>query len=136
MKRPKSFDSANVILSSVIDQGRLLLDGIKSAKISGNRDTNEDVDVGEEDSTSKIDLQDDHFKNTPPSSTDRENRPITKQFGFCYRGFLHQETAMKLSYTDNVNIEKADYETFLGRQEGKCGTSLKHIHLPYYMKFS
>ena len=136
VKRPKLFDSANVIVSPVIDQQCLLLYGVKSAKISANRDTNEDVDVEDEDRTSQMDFQDDHFKNTPPNSTDRDSRPITKQFGFFYHGFLPQETARKLSYTDYVNIEKTDYETLMGRQEGKHGTSLKHLHLPYYMKFS
>lgn len=134
-RRTNSFDSADVIKAAgessqtdpsvFIEQQRKMLEEMKSAKSSRNRDNNEDVDMPVEDRTSQIDFQDDHFKNTPPNSSIRDNGPITKQPGFSNPEFSGQETARKKSYPDYVHIEKDDYEKLMGKHEGgRHGMSL------------
>ncbi|XP_078367475.1 ubiquitin carboxyl-terminal hydrolase CYLD-like [Oculina patagonica] len=127
-RRTNSFDSADVIKaagessqtdpSAFIEQQRQMLEEMKNAKSSRNRDNNEDVDMRDEDRTSQIDFQDDHFKNTPPNSSIRDNGPITTQPGLSNAKFKSQETARKTSYPDYVHIEKDDYEQLMGKHEG------------------
>ncbi len=68
----------------------------------------------------QIGFQDDHFKNTPPISTPRDNRPITKWLGISNAESRRQETTRKTSCPDYVSIWKDDFdfETLVGKHEG------------------
>ena len=140
VRRRNSFDSADVIkaagessqtdTTAFIEQQRQLLDEMKSAKSSSHRGG--DVDMQDEDRSNQIDFQDDHFKNSPPNSTAKDNRPITKQPGFSSADFRSQEPATKTTYADYVNIEKDDCQKLIVKHEdSRYGTSLKHPHLVY-----
>ncbi len=130
VRRTNSFDSADIIkaagesgqtdVSAFIEQQRQILEEInhRNAKLSLYRDNNEDVDMRDEDTTRQIDFQDDYLKNTPPISTSRDNRPITKWPGIFNAEFRSQETARKMSYPDYVCIDKDDFETLVGKREG------------------
>ena len=107
-----------------------MFDEMKSAKSFSHR--GEDIDMRDEDGSSQIDFRDDHYKNSPPSSTMRDNRPITKQPGRSNVDFRSQEPARKTSYPDYVHIEKGDYEKLMVKHEdSRFGTSLKHHNLVY-----
>ncbi|KAL9975244.1 hypothetical protein ACROYT_G012380 [Oculina patagonica] len=138
-RRTNSFGSADVIkaagessqtdVSAFLEQQRQILEECKT--LSRNRDNNEDVDM-------QIGFQDDHFKNTPPISTPRDNRPITKWLGISNAESRRQETTRKTSYPDYVSIWKDDFdfETLVGKHEGdrrgdskQSATSVKHSNL-------
>lgn len=133
VRRTNSFDSADVIKAAgessqtdptaFIEQQRQMLDKMKSAKSSSHQ--GEDVDMRDEDKSTQIDFQDDHFKNSPPNSAVRDSRPITTQPGFSNAESTCQEPARKTSYPDYVHIEENDYEQLMAPHEGgKYGMSL------------
>ena len=117
-------ESSQTDTSAFIEQQRLLLNEVKSSKPSANRD-NEDNDVvmQDEDSTvvaTQLDFKDEHFKNTPPNSSVRDDRPITTQPGLS--NFESQDIAKM--YAEYVNIEPDEYAKMISRHDsgrgGKC----------------
>jgi len=121
VRRTSSVDSADVILAAgessktdptaFIEQQRQMLNELQSSKVPAHNHGDVIMRNDERtDSATKLDFQEDHFRNTPPNSALRDNPPITKQPGLS-------SADSKRTYSDFVHIEKDDYEKLVHPHE-------------------
>lgn len=136
VKRTTSFDSGdhNLIVAAgessqtdyaaFIERQKQLLHEYKSSNVS--LPTRGDVRMNNDertDSTSNMNFNEDHYKNTPPNSDLKNPPPITRQPGLS--------NVSGKSYHGFVNIEKEDYEKLMQQhQKGRFDTffGFENVH--------
>ena len=137
VRRTNSVNSADVIkaagessqtdTAAFIEKQHQMFNEMKSAKTSGKRDDDGDVDMQDKDRTSQIDFKDNHFTS---GSNFGDDRPIIKQPGYSNVDFRSQGAARQGSYYDFVHIEKEDYDKSVQKHEVcRTGMLLKHLFL-------